>query len=298
MRPDFKKLLCERPRTLSHNSSEVFNETKFSGKEKHLDYDEYEPGRKIGIKKTFYGTYVAYKGLNEYLQPLMKFLKTKVGKDWNSVRSEISKVCPKDSAVNAHIWEHLKHSVVESPLYLDGVVYGNSFNRNPLTSTEKHPVFYVNDKGLMVEAPRRIKQKVIDANEKQRRSAIEKDLGWSEQKKSHIWAVKINGKWHEAKFKAFKYGNNKVFAGLEQKIPAGAKPEIDVYILTLPPEHRPSYYKKMRHVNEQNKVLSIEEQLERNNSHLKYYGKEYEYIHELRLFTISERKKHNLRNKE
>lgn len=51
------------------------------------------------------------KELNEYLNPLEKFLEKNVGRPWNSIYSEIREQINANSAVQYHILQHLEHMV-------------------------------------------------------------------------------------------------------------------------------------------------------------------------------------------
>ena len=319
MRKDFKKLLCERPRTAYH-SKEVLNETRETQRETHLDYDEWEGGRTRGIKKSRSGKFVATKELNEFLSPLFKFLRQRVGFVWNDVHSEISTSCPKDSAVSAHIWQHLEHTVLTQGNYSIGddgkiftIKHSSSDYPNEVVSTEKYPHFYVNNKGILVECNKKQRQKIVDENEKNRRHLIERDLGFSKEKNCDLWAVKIGGRWFEAKMGIFtpdKKSFPEVFSGLEG-ITGYKKPEnkmyVDLYLPTLPVKHRPSFYRKLSHTNDQLNTLTDEALEERIRNHRDYYynKKVYvngmdqstpKYVKELREFTMAERKRLGLVN--
>ncbi len=300
MRPDFKKLLCERRRMSIHDHGEVYNQTRESQRETHLDYDEHEPGKKISIKKTFRGKGTKTKSLNEYLQPLYGFLRANAGRPWNDVYSEIAEVCPKDSAVNAHVYQHLFHNVEVNPVYrVDGVHQAEHKHYRfdePLMSTKRFPRFYVNEEGLLIEAPKAKSQKELDNELKQKRATYEKDLGWSDKKKCYIWAIKLGGKWFEAKLKDIPnhyaiMHSTTMDSFLSFKLP---KPIKDLYLMSLPEKERPYPYNLVKDQVEHFKTR--EDWRLRCLAHKKYYGKPI-YVYEFREFTISERQKHNLRNK-
>jgi hypothetical protein len=56
------------------------------------------------------------KELNEFLNPLWRFLNSRVGKPWDKVYSEIRAQNSGRSAVGAHIYQHLFDFVVVNPL--------------------------------------------------------------------------------------------------------------------------------------------------------------------------------------
>ena len=59
------------------------------------------------------GTY-AHKRLNENLQPLVRFLRSRVGRPWDEVRSEIAAQISCKSAVQKHVLDHLRDYVVQN----------------------------------------------------------------------------------------------------------------------------------------------------------------------------------------
>lgn len=60
------------------------------------------------------------KELNENLAPLRRFLQSRVGRPWNKVRSEMSAVLSPRSAVQKHVFDHLKQMVEENAVLIDG----------------------------------------------------------------------------------------------------------------------------------------------------------------------------------
>src|SRR5688572_31613474 len=66
--------------------------------------------RREGIKRPWQRT-SAYKGLNENLAPLRRYLLSNVGRPWDKLFGEISERIALDSAVQLHIWQHVKQYV-------------------------------------------------------------------------------------------------------------------------------------------------------------------------------------------
>lgn len=98
MRRDMNKLLCERPRwgwRLKTRRAEKYG----------LDPDSApKRGRMPGkVRST--------KGLNENLQPLRRFLLSKLGKPWDRVYAEIRANLKVRRAIDLHILQHLDHMV-------------------------------------------------------------------------------------------------------------------------------------------------------------------------------------------
>lgn len=148
MRPDFKHLLTEHERYNSRWVKPSQGEQKFRQREEtRLDYEDWAPGGKVGIKKNSFGTRRTSKSLAENLGPLIGFLKSRAGEKWDDIFSEISETCPNDSAVSGHIYQHLWQFVVRSPILKDGKVYDGehlgSWLGGLVEATQISPRFYV-----------------------------------------------------------------------------------------------------------------------------------------------------------
>jgi hypothetical protein len=63
------------------------------------------------------------KSLNENLAPLRRFLERRVGRPWDTVRSEICALITPRSAVQKHVLDHVKQMVEENTLLVDGRPY-------------------------------------------------------------------------------------------------------------------------------------------------------------------------------
>lgn len=55
------------------------------------------------------------KSLNENLSPLWRFLRSRVGRRWDDVYSEVCEQINRKSAVQLHVWQHLMERVVTDP---------------------------------------------------------------------------------------------------------------------------------------------------------------------------------------
>lgn len=202
MRPDFKHLLTERERAFGHRSESKKGFKKAVQQDEAQDYEDWAPGRKVGIKKDFSGESKKTKYLNENLTPLTNFLRGSVGRVWDEVYSEISEACPNDSAVSGHIYQHLWQFVERSPRYDDkGNVYAASgwFSDEPLISRAKYPKFYVNQSGILVECQRADPRISWAAKEAKERAKYERRMS------NGNLAVKIKGFWYEAQLRPFPF---------------------------------------------------------------------------------------------
>jgi hypothetical protein len=116
-----------------------------------------------------------------WIEPLKKFLRSRCGRPWNKVHSEISEHLRLTSAVQKHVLDHLKdyvytHAIEEE----NGRLYVQRFgSRHELLSWE----FYVDNHSFLREyhppARKREKPPVID---------IERD---------GKWLAKLDGIWYE-----------------------------------------------------------------------------------------------------
>jgi hypothetical protein len=60
------------------------------------------------------------KSLNENLAPLRRFLRSRLGRPWDAVRSEICQLITPRSAVQMHVLVHVKQMVEENTVLIDG----------------------------------------------------------------------------------------------------------------------------------------------------------------------------------
>jgi hypothetical protein len=90
----------------------------------------------------------ANKWLNENLAPLVRLLRGRVGDRWNDVHAELSATISKQTAVQKHVFDHLKDLVCEhAKLAADGTVWGATrFGLRPLTR-----FFWVDANGFLRE---------------------------------------------------------------------------------------------------------------------------------------------------
>jgi hypothetical protein len=96
--------------------------------------------------------------LNEYLNPLRRYLQSNAGRPWDEVYSEIREVNPPHSAVSAHIYEHLWDFVELHPVIRKEGVFkpaetgwrGSAAAARPI---EGEWAFYVDYDGILREAP-------------------------------------------------------------------------------------------------------------------------------------------------
>ncbi|HWE30700.1 MAG TPA: hypothetical protein VHB97_21985 [Polyangia bacterium] len=107
MREDMFEVIIERPRTGANHRRKPGRPPR--------DPDDWPRHGRMGL----FGS----KSLNENLAPLYRFLRSRVGRDWNSVHREIAAQLSMNSAVQKHVLDHVKELVEVNPLFLDGVPY-------------------------------------------------------------------------------------------------------------------------------------------------------------------------------
>ena len=94
------------------------------------------------------------KSLNEYLNPLIRFLQKSCNRPWNNVYSEICANMDRRSAVKDHIFQHLFDYVKVKPVFKDGKPY--EFGYSGLYPLYKNGfTFYVDKNGILNEPKNR-----------------------------------------------------------------------------------------------------------------------------------------------
>jgi hypothetical protein len=89
------------------------------------------------------------------LAPLRRFLRSRVGRPWNDVHSEICEHVSPDSAVKSHVLDHVRREVISDVVIVDGVPhYGPSVR--PYVRLPIEDDLYVHpETGRLCLAPRR-----------------------------------------------------------------------------------------------------------------------------------------------
>ena len=105
MRRDISKVLVTTPRI----GSDWKNKEVRDLRRERIDED-YDGPRQTSMRPTT-GGWDDRKQLNEYLNPLYRFLEKRVGRNWDRVYSEICEHNSRGSAVGEHIFQHLRDYV-------------------------------------------------------------------------------------------------------------------------------------------------------------------------------------------
>ena len=132
MRADMSKILVERPRYFYWNAREYGRNDEVWRMRRAglpLEYGEDEQGRwmdlaahipgvvKRGMRQRTYGQRYARKEFGENLMPLLRFLRSCIGRPWDNVYSEIRARIPKQGTVNTHVYTHLFEFVARDVLF-------------------------------------------------------------------------------------------------------------------------------------------------------------------------------------
>lgn len=121
---------------------------------------EFEQARgKEGMKTMHHG---GSKSFNDNLPPLIRFLNSQVGKNWDGVYARLSRRLDKSTVSGLHVFQHLedmlatKVEIVRSGKRTAIIGHMPFGGRRALYSTEKRPAFYVHPRnGVLMRAPRK-----------------------------------------------------------------------------------------------------------------------------------------------
>ena len=145
MRKDMKYVVIERPRRGHKDKIWPKGRTRQTPIE---DLPHFEAMGKMCGRR--YKT----KSLSDFLSPLIRFLHSKIGQNWNDAKSEISAVLKKDSTTKIHVWGHIDCYVEENSEVIDEIRvrkhrYGK-LGENPLKDNElRDGELYVDEEGVL-----------------------------------------------------------------------------------------------------------------------------------------------------
>jgi hypothetical protein len=162
LKPSLHKRQKRRDKRLSEELIECYRggmRTKSSkGYQKTILRDEFAHALQKESIKLMKGN---SKYLNDNLEPMIRFLKSKVGKHWDKVYSELSQKMNKSSMLGKHLNDHLFDFVKTKVFIEDGKVYAHLryWGQQELVSRERYPRFYVHPKsGVLMKAKNMKKQ--------------------------------------------------------------------------------------------------------------------------------------------
>lgn len=127
MRKDMSKVVTERPR---HGGDEHTTMRRNRRNERqqvssYVDEESDLPPSKCSMRRP-YKLWGSAKSFSDLINPLERFLHTRVGKPWDAVYSEICENLKVQSVTQAHIRQHVK-DMVDTHTYMkdDGLVYSH-----------------------------------------------------------------------------------------------------------------------------------------------------------------------------
>src|SRR5262245_42421491 len=118
MRADMHELLVERPRW-GHRARYPRGSLR--------NRAGAEPPAREALSRSRYGD----KELSENFAPLIRFLRSRVGRPWAKVHSEMASVLSASNAVQRHVLVHLADFLVMSVYESDGALWGARAGRRP-----------------------------------------------------------------------------------------------------------------------------------------------------------------------
>ena len=198
MRPDFDKVLCERPRR-----GGGLTQRRRSDNEKKWEHLPVKEGMRRPHIRHWNG-----KELSDNIAPLYRYLQGTVGRQWNDVYSEIREMIGKNpNAVKGHILQHIHdwqgielntfsegkkrfHNVSHSLSNYDEVT--KTYKRSRQYTELRHNQLYVNDNGIICKYQRAKKDRRT-----YRQIQEEKWMETARTLPNGNQARKINGIWFE-----------------------------------------------------------------------------------------------------
>ena len=115
-----------------------------------------DPPAREALSRSRYGD----KQLSENFAPLIRFLRSNVGRPWATVHSEMAKVLAPSNAVQRHVLVHLADFLVTSVYESEGALWAARPRRGPepVRATTRRDLFYVHPRSrllCMIERARR-----------------------------------------------------------------------------------------------------------------------------------------------
>lgn len=94
------------------------------------------------------------RSFNDNLEPLIRFLASNAGKNWNKVYGELCKQLKKNTVPGLHVFNHLYDFVIEHTYTRNKKIYYMEYGTyKELVSREKFPKFYIHAKtGQLMKA--------------------------------------------------------------------------------------------------------------------------------------------------
>lgn len=216
MRKDMYKVIVERPRHRAYGNQDERHISKQKMQElarEDYDAEELDLGRTDRPLMT--------KELNENLSPLVRFLRTAVGRPWDEVYSELRENLRLDSATQYHVVQHLRHYVHLDVVMLDdghlyrehgSWRYGNTPLDVPHRFFNAERTFYVHPKTkILCLAPPKGKKAYAREN-------AEEKLHAPVQVNKFLQFRYINGSWKAVELAEIPIANKDGFATVYDRV--------------------------------------------------------------------------------
>ena len=201
MKKYFDKILVERPRTggcgkerSRQNRHETRRICKSIPFEEDWDTPDFRGMKRVHTSKP--NSYDDKKQLNENLNPLRRFLNSRIGQPWDKVYSEIMSGLNMNNAVQYHVWQHLiKFGEVQTKTYMEGntVMASGVIGPESMTTSYGREEFYVDPRdGTLRKTKKRPRY---------RREKEMSNSSYYDPKNPLIQFHKIGEVWYEFKFR-------------------------------------------------------------------------------------------------
>lgn len=144
MKKDMFKIIVERPRV---GGAPIKGKKRRQGWNRDIE----NAPLKESMRKT--AALGAAKELNENLAPLIRYIRSNVGRPWNDVFSEICKYIDLSHTVKRHVRQHLDHMVATKTFLRDGNVWESSRYESVVSEHWTFERFYVHpETGLLCKS--------------------------------------------------------------------------------------------------------------------------------------------------
>lgn len=140
MRPDMERVVTERPRRDHKNK---YHGTGLRSKFKR---DNGEDAATFGSTARHRQFGYEAKEFSDLIQPLYRFFRSNIGKNWDKVWSSVCEHLPAKTLSAYHIRkQHLERMIEVTPLYVDGKYYSNDYSYRWRRDGQYLVPFYKND---------------------------------------------------------------------------------------------------------------------------------------------------------
>jgi len=138
MRSDMAKVVTERPRRGGWGIRSA-NKTHLAIHPGKFEDDDHGTTRHPIARRRQFGWNA--KEFSDLINPLRRYLVSKIGKKWNDIYSELSKTLDRRSMAGRHIWSHVTGEVeLNCEIFPDGNVYSRRYGFGRVHGLYVHPI--------------------------------------------------------------------------------------------------------------------------------------------------------------